>query len=329
MTQNRTRSLTVGVQSMVATNTLNGTVSLTHELPGLEMAIDSGVSQLWLPSKICDDLAELLNLTYDPSTELYLISQTARSRLLDLLPEFTFTLAANVSSNKTVSIVVPYAALDMQVGIPVYNENTHYFPIRRAVNESLYVLGRALLQEVYLVVDWERSRFTISQAAHQTGLDPQIVPIPPLSDEVFESDEMGAGRVAGICVGVTVVVIVIFSTSYFLWRRKRRPQEAEENVAGDEGKRPGSPYPPDKKMDETAELSAADALIAEANSKQVYEMPQDQLSHQLMSTPIHELPAEMVERELEASPKAHEDCEEVEERPRGARVDQGSALPHQ
>ena len=82
-------------------------------------------------------------------------------------------------------------------------------------------------------------------------------------------------------------------------------------------------------MDETAELSAADALLVEANSNQVYELPQDQLSHQLMSTPIHELPAEVVERELDASSRSCQECEREEERPRGARVDSGSPLSGQ
>jgi hypothetical protein len=102
------------------------------------------VSQLWLPKVICDKLAESLGLTFDSSTELYLVNDTIRTKLLDLAPEFTFTLAANATSSDTVNIVLPYAAFDLTVSQPFYNTSRHYFPIRRAADEKLYVYARGI-----------------------------------------------------------------------------------------------------------------------------------------------------------------------------------------
>lgn len=164
---NNSRSLVAQMQSLVVANTLTGTLSAAFGLPSLQLAIDAGVSQLWLPKVICDKLAESLGLTFDSSTELYLVNDTTRTKLLDLAPEFTFILAANATSDETVNIVLPYAAFDLTVSQPFYNTSRRYFPIRRAADEKLYVLGRTFLQEAYLVVDWERGNFSVSQAQHQ------------------------------------------------------------------------------------------------------------------------------------------------------------------
>jgi hypothetical protein len=284
------------MQNLVVANTLNGTFSATFGLPTLQLAIDTGVSQLWLPKVICDTLSEALGLTYDPSTELYLVNDTARVQLLDLAPDFTFTLAANATSSDTVSIVLPYAAFDLEVGQPFYNTSRRYFPMRRAADEKLYVLGRAFLQEAYLIVDWERGNFSLSQARHQiTQRD--IVPIRPVSDEPSKHAGLNAGIIAGIAVAISVVVLIAGAVGYMLWRKKRSQAAfLHENVA--------SPYPDEKKEHGAMELSGMGALLAEANSTPVHELHHESFRQQLMSTPVYELPGERVGRELDANGKA-------------------------
>jgi hypothetical protein len=284
------------MQNLVVANTLNGTFSATFGLPTLQLAIDTGVSQLWLPKVICDTLSEALGLTYDPSTELYLVNDTARAQLLDLAPDFTFTLAANATSSDTVSIVLPYAAFDLEVGQPFYNTTKRYFPMRRAADEKLYVLGRAFLQEAYLIVDWERGNFSLSQARHQiTQRD--IVPIRPVSDEPSKHTGLNTGIIAGIAVAISVAVLIAGAVGYMLWRKKRsRAASLRENVA--------SPYPDEKKEHEAMELSGMGALLAEANSTPVHELHHESSRQQLMSTPVYELPGDRVERELDANGKA-------------------------
>jgi hypothetical protein len=284
------------MQSLVVANTLTGTLSAAFGLPSLQLAMDTGVSQLWLPKVICDKLAESLGLTFDPSTELYLVNDTIRSKLLDLAPEFTFTLAANATSSDTVNIVLPYAAFDLAVGQPFYNTSRRYFPIRRAADEKLYVLGRTFLQEAYLVVDWERGNFSVSQAQHKV-VERDIVPIRSVSSEPSKHTGLTAGLVAGVVVAVVVVILIAAAAGYFYWRRKRaRAKTIKEEST--------SPYPDEKKNDGAIELSGAGAWMSEANSTPVHELHQESSRQQLMSTPVYELPGERVERELDAGVKA-------------------------
>lgn len=138
-------ALTVNARSIVLSNTLQGTVSVTHDLLSLPMALDSTVSQLWLPQVVCDELEASLGLTYDPSTELYLVNSTAHARLIELAPTIAFTLAADGTSNDTTTIVLPYSAFDLQATPPLYNTTANYFPLRRASKRS--VLGRAFCKK--------------------------------------------------------------------------------------------------------------------------------------------------------------------------------------
>jgi hypothetical protein len=293
VTANHTRSLVAHVRSIVVSNTLNGTLSAAFDLPSLPMAIDSGVSQLWLPPQVCKNLAGALGLTYDNSTGLYLINDTARTKLLELSPEFTFTVAANATSRETTNIVLPYAAFDLEVGQPFYNTSRRYFPIRQAPADDLYVLGRTFLQEAYLIVDWERGNFTVSPYKHQsTGQG--VIAIPPLGDDQAKGSPAGLrpGAIAGIVVGALSALAVIAIVVHVLCRRRKALQKMSDR----DGR--SSPFPEDKKEPHMSELSDTGAIIAEANSVPIHELHQDSLRQQLMSTAIYELPGADVGREL-------------------------------
>lgn len=286
-------ALTVFTRSIVLSNTLQGTVSVTHDLLSMPVVIDSAVSQLWLPQVVCDELEASLGLTYDPSTELYVVNSTAHSRLLDLAPEIAFTLAADSTSNQTTSIVLPYAALDLRAGPPIYNVTTNYFPLRRANKQS--VLGRVFLQEAYLVVDWDRSNFTISQAAPRGNRTRDIVPIRPLSDAPSSSG-LSTGAIVGIVVGAIVFAIIIV---VFLWRKLRKhdkwPQVDSEHPKERISMPP--PYTDDKGManveTDPKGVVSNDSIQQEAMSTPVYELHEEEMSHQLMGDPVrYELPTD-------------------------------------
>jgi hypothetical protein len=279
----------------VASNTLNGTLSAAFELPSLPMAIDSGVSQLWLPQQVCENLAGALGLTFDNFTGLYWVNNTARTRLLELSPEFTFTVAANETSRETTNIVLPYAAFDLEVGQPFYNTSRRYFPIRHAPTEDLYVLGRTFLQEAYLIVDWERGNFTVSPYKHQsTGQG--VIAIPPLGDDEAEGGPAGLrpGIIAGIVVGTLSGLAVIAIVVHVLCRRRKA---ALQRVSDRDGT--SSPFPEDKKETDLSELSDTGTVVAEASSVPIHELHQDPVRHQLMSTAIYELSGSEVGKELD------------------------------
>ncbi len=139
------RTLTVGLQSIQATNTLGGVMSF---LPtGIFTLIDSTVPEIWLPTAACEVFERAFGLQYDPRTDRYVVNDTIHSTLLERQPVLTFTLGTQIMNGETVSITFPYSAFDLQASWPIYPNSTNYFPLRRAVNSTQYTLGRTFLQE--------------------------------------------------------------------------------------------------------------------------------------------------------------------------------------
>lgn len=219
------RLLTVGVESIMATDTLKGTYSLSSSAHF--SLIDSTVAQLWLPRSVCDEFEEAFGLTYDNQTDLYYVNDTIHNQLKDKNPSVTIKLVnslENTSVNYT-NIVLPYAAFDLQASYPYYQEPSNYFPIRRAADESQYVLGRTFLQEAYLIVDYERANFTVAQAAFPNPLPASnIVKIEPPSDETeapSSKSTLSIGAIAGIAAGGAVLLLLITAGLFFFCRRRR------------------------------------------------------------------------------------------------------------
>jgi hypothetical protein len=214
--------LTVGVQSIVAEDTLIGTTSFTSGGNGHLSVIDSTVPHLWLPRAICDLMESALGLTYDNQSDLYLVNDTIHTQLQASKPTFTFKIGdKQFDDGNGTNIQLPYAAFDLQVGWPIYSTNQNYFPIRRAANESQYVLGRTLLQEAYLVVDYERRNFTIGQATFPDPLpSARIITIKSPSNSASNSG-ITTGAIIGIAVGAAAVIIALV-LGFLFWRRRTR-----------------------------------------------------------------------------------------------------------
>lgn len=224
--------LTVGVQSIVADNTLLGTTSFTSNGGGHLSVIDSTAPHIWLPRAVCDQMELALGLQYDNQSDLYLVNSSIHTQLQSLDPTFTFKLGDKAfDDGNGTNIELPYAAFDLQVGWPIYSENQNYFPIRRAANDTQYRLGRTLLQEAYIVVDYERRNFTVGQATFPDPLPQQrIVTIQPDGGNQGDSDSgLGAGAIAGIAVGVGVLVIALIA-GFFFWRRRKQKKEASKTA---------------------------------------------------------------------------------------------------
>jgi hypothetical protein len=224
------RPLTVGVQSVTAINTLQGTISFTSS--GYLADIDSTVSHLWLPKDVCDAFENAFGLTYDNTTGLYLVNDTIHSQLKAANPTITFKLGntAYDTGNYT-NIELPYAAFDLQASYPYYQNSTNYFPIRRTENETRYVLGRTFLQEAYLIVDYERKNFSIAQAAFiDPQPSPQVVVIPPLVAPASSTPHSGSrishSAIGGIVAGV-ICVFTILAAAFWLYHRRTKARLAE------------------------------------------------------------------------------------------------------
>ena len=221
------RSLTVGLQSITVSNTLEGVIAPLES--GIYALIDSMTSQIWLPIQACDVLERAFGLIYDSTTDFYLINDTIRERLLELNPTFTFKLGNADFGGDFVNINVPYSAFDQQASI--YSSPKNYFPLRRAVNATQYTLGRTFLQEAYVTVDYERSNFSVSQASFNENPQ-QIVTINHLASfrnssagnaKLHSSHSFSSGALTGIILGAVTVLIITGALVVFLLRRRKTP----------------------------------------------------------------------------------------------------------
>lgn len=139
------RELSVALQAIEVTNTLQGTMSLLPS--GIFTLIDSTIPDIWLPTSACTIFEAAFGLQYDPTRDRYLVNNTMHTQLLNLNPTLTFILGNDTSYTETTKITLPYSAFDLQASWPIYPIATNYFPLRRAANNTQYTLGRAFLQE--------------------------------------------------------------------------------------------------------------------------------------------------------------------------------------
>ena len=176
--------------------------------------IDSTVPHLWLPRSVCDAFEQAFGLTYDPNTDLYIFNDSAKhSQLLQDKPSVVIALGNDNDPSCLVQITIPIAALDLEASYPIHANTTPYFPLRRAANDSQYILGRAFLQEAYVVADYERSNFSVHQVAFSTQPQNIVAIYPPNSSLAEASDRdkpsLGTGAIAGISIGAVAVVVFI------------------------------------------------------------------------------------------------------------------------
>jgi hypothetical protein len=121
-----------------------------------------------------------------------------------------------------INITLPYTAFDLQLTYPAIpdtnfadaNSTMYYFPLRQAMDETQYTIGRVFLQEAYLITDYERNNFSIHQAVHTA--DPiqntSIVSITRAGSSVLTGPPKDSGGMrlsTGGIVGIVIVAVVI------------------------------------------------------------------------------------------------------------------------
>ena len=233
------RLLTVGLQTIRATNTLQGII---EPMPrGDFFLIDSSVPDLWLPQSACQIFEDAFGLMYDNTTDLYLVNDTIHTKLLQLNPTITLTVGSQPFDGPTVDVTLPYGAFDLQASSPIYPNATNYFPIRRGDNSSQFTLGRTFLQEAYIVVNYEQSNFSVNQAIFRSPNTEEIVTIHPKKN-TFPDDHhhhhLNHGQIAGAVVGPSILILICLAFVLF-WLRRRRDtkndgfQETEASIPGE------------------------------------------------------------------------------------------------
>ncbi|KIW34221.1 uncharacterized protein PV07_01013 [Cladophialophora immunda] len=199
--------------------------------------IDSSTPFLWLPEPACDAFANALNLTYDDTLQLYLFpsdNSSSPSALSAWNLTFTFTLSNLPGSPDQLELKLPYDAFNLQLTYPFPNlaanftsPPTNYFPLRKAANSTQYTIGRAFLQETYLTVDYERNRFSISQAVFTLDAvsNVNLLAISRPEGSTWPGPPgtgLSTGAKIGIGVGAGIGALLALTLAWWFCFRKRR-----------------------------------------------------------------------------------------------------------
>jgi hypothetical protein len=227
--------LTTTVQSIIV-DTTKGSESATLDTSdythGFIANIDSTLPYFWLPQSVCDRFQQIFGLEYDNSTDLYIINGTMRQQNLDNRANITMKFAESTTSPNFTNIVLPYQAFDLQASWPIYTNATYYFPIRRAPS-NVNILGRTLLQEAYLTVDYGRQNFSLSQATFGAAAPaPILVPInttPIITTQ--KKSKFSTGAIAGVAVAAAIIVLSLIAIAVILVRRRRLHKARAELAA--------------------------------------------------------------------------------------------------
>jgi hypothetical protein len=185
------RDLTVQITA-ITTITYRGDISLLAK--ATPAFLDSGLPYIWLPEESCILFEQAFNLTYNETNNLYPVTDAQHKALVALNPNITFTLG-NLTAGFSTNISLPYAAFDLVASFPIFPVNTKYFPLRRAANATQVTLGRTFFQEAYVIADYDRGNFSVSQCKWQANSQQAIVPIlaPSLAAEVSLGSAPGVG----------------------------------------------------------------------------------------------------------------------------------------
>ncbi|KAL8946646.1 MAG: hypothetical protein Q9222_006987 [Ikaeria aurantiellina] len=218
------RDIVVGIQSITSTD--KGGTKQDLLPTGINAYVDSTIPQIWLPLEACKAFEKAFGLTYDPENSIYPVSDSLHQKLFAQNPSISFTLGNAASGGQTIDITLPYNSFDLQAQPPFTSNATKYFPLQRAMNDTQYTLGRAFLQEAYLIVDWERSNFSISQCLFDPNISQEkLIPIKSVDSTSGQADQHGGtntGRIIGIVVGIVVAVLILGGIAVFFYLRHRK-----------------------------------------------------------------------------------------------------------
>jgi hypothetical protein len=230
------------------------TISLTSGSGSFRASIDSTLPYLILPDEVCDEFALQFALEYNDEWKLFTMNDSSHAANLQQNANVSMKISAGPrDSTIFTEIVLPYSAFDLSTKLPPttnFDNATRYFPIKRSENND-FVLGRTFLQEAYIIVDYERSNFTIAPAAFPDSSKKDLKPIfnttySPIVSHPNSRSELSAGAIAGIVVGIVVAFIFAGIAAFLFWKKRRnskrklleheKPSEIDTTFAGTEVK---------------------------------------------------------------------------------------------
>ncbi|KAF7186605.1 hypothetical protein HII31_12014 [Pseudocercospora fuligena] len=236
--QNSDRDLQVSIQSITI-----GSGSTSTKVDGLGIAsmINSLVPEIWLPPAACKSFEDAFGIQWNDTSQTYFVSEAQHDTMRNLNKSVEFVLGVSPTEPPNVTVTLPYAAFDQYLEFPnaglsaVQGQNNTqvlYFPLKQASSPDQYFLGRTFLQEAYLMVDYDKQEFFVSQANF---------PNPPSQTKLVNaggsggggSSALSTGAIAGIAVGAAALILIVAAIFFWRWRRNRRIRKlkAELQVA--------------------------------------------------------------------------------------------------
>ncbi|KAI4195603.1 MAG: hypothetical protein LQ346_003381 [Caloplaca aetnensis] len=286
------RQLTVAIQGITVTASGVESQMLTQ---GIFALVDSTVPHLWLPVSVCQAFEDAFGLEFDPITTLYLVNDTQHEAMLKQNAQVSFSFGTSLNGGSVVKITLPYSSFDLEADTPLVKARTRYFPLRRAKDETQHTLGRVLLQEAFIIVDYDHNSFSISQAQYTSGAPSQIVATmattgtdsttsnsnntsdsPPLVKTTSAASHgMSTGAKAGIAAGIVVLAVVVIA--FCLWRFKFSKSKKRGNSIKDKAELEGDDKHPqgphefygDKQRRPSAETAHGAKSGAKVNANEV------------------------------------------------------------
>ena len=241
----KTRQLVASVQSITYSDSKGQQPLMSG---GILALVDSTVPYLWLPQSACQAFEKTFGITWDPIANLYLVNETTHSKLVKTNPSVIFEISNSLTGGPAVNITLPYASFDLNASYPLVKTQQRYFPLQIAADENSYTLGRTFFQEAFMIVNFENSTFSLSQAVYDPKTPSHVVAIAPSSDTGTStnpsstaslipvpssgSSGIGTGAIAGIVIGF-ILIALISAIAFFCIRRRRKNAHTVAELPGD------------------------------------------------------------------------------------------------
>jgi hypothetical protein len=194
-------------------------------------SLDSTIPFLYLPIPACSLFESTFGLTWNDSSQLYLVNDTQHTALQAMNASIAFKVGPT-NSTATIDITFPYSAFDLTASSPLVSNTSRYFPLRRADNATQYTLGRTFFQEAYVMVDYDRGNFSVAQCKWDASLSQNIVAILPPGNSTTTpagtSSRLSKGAIAGIASGGAVLLFVGIAILYLYYLKPRNKKKAAE-----------------------------------------------------------------------------------------------------
>ncbi|KAF4626713.1 hypothetical protein G7Y89_g11441 [Cudoniella acicularis] len=213
--------------------TTNNSVSLLSA--PLTSTLDSTIPYIYLPNTTCALFEKAFGLIWNDTASLYLLNDTQHTALKTQNPTITFSVSPE-SSTSTVNVTLPYSAFDLTATAPLVNGTSYYFPLKRSNDTVPSVIGRTFFQEAYLIADYDRLNFSISQCNWNGNLSQSIVAILPPSNSTSSTATTSPGIPIGAIVGIAVgglFFLLACGAVVYLYLIKPRRQHTEEATAAE------------------------------------------------------------------------------------------------